>query len=163
MDSEFDLEARLGQALSAKGWSLAVAESCTGGLLGHRVTQVAGSSDYFMGGVISYSNRAKQELLGVAETTLLAHGAVSQETALEMAHGVRRTLKTDVGVAITGIAGPGGGTPDKPVGLTWIAVETPESLQARSFVFTGDRPSNKLSASQSALMMALDCLDGPDG
>jgi PncC family amidohydrolase len=155
MNPTFDLEQRLGGALTARGWTLAVAESCTGGLLSHRVTQVAGASDYFVGGVISYANQAKQDLLGVGEATLMAHGAVSQETALEMAQGVRRALGSDVGVAITGIAGPAGGTPEKPVGLTWIAVVTPAGERSQAFVYTSDRVGNKLEASESALTMTL--------
>jgi PncC family amidohydrolase len=163
MTEQFKLESRLGKALKARGWTLAVAESCTGGLVGHRITQVAGSSDYFLGGIISYSNYAKQTLLDVTESTLSAHGAVSQETAMEMASGARSALGSDVGIAITGIAGPGGGTPQKPVGLTWIAVVTPEAESVRSFVYTHDRVGNKLAASQSALTLALELVRDEDG
>jgi PncC family amidohydrolase len=163
MSEREDLEIRLGEALRAKGWTLAVAESCTGGLVGHRITQVPGSSDYFMGGIISYSNQAKETLLGVSHATLLEHGAVSEETALEMAQGARRALNADLAVAITGIAGPDGGTPDKPVGLTWIAVATPQSAKAQSFVFGADRAGNKQAASQSALTLAFEELQNEDG
>ncbi len=163
MADPLEFESRLGQALKAKGWSLAVAESCTGGLVGHRITQVAGSSDYFLGGIISYSNLAKQTLLGVAESTLSAHGAVSKETALEMAEGAKRALGSDVAIAITGISGPGGSTPQKPVGLTWVAVVTPEARAVRSFVFMSDRVGNKLEASQSALTMALELVNDAAG
>lgn len=156
MAQQLDLETQLGHALMARGWTLAVAESCTGGLVGHRITQVAGSSDYFLGGIISYSNSAKETLLRVAESTLAAYGAVSEQTALEMARGARSALGSDVGIAITGISGPGGATPEKPVGLTWIAVVTPEGETARSFVYDSDRAGNKLAASQSALTLALE-------
>jgi PncC family amidohydrolase len=160
---ELDTEIRLGRALSEREWTLAVAESCTGGLLGHRITQVAGSSGYFLGGVISYSNQAKHDLLGVEQTTLDAFGAVSRETALEMARGTRTALHADVGVSITGIAGPDGGTPDKPVGLTWIGVATPEGEQAQSFLYRGSRTDNKLSASQSALDLCLKVVETRHG
>jgi PncC family amidohydrolase len=162
MDTELKLERRLGQALKARGWTLAVAESCTGGLVGHRLTQIAGSSDYFLGGVISYSNDAKQSLLNVKEATLMAHGAVSEDVALEMAAGARRALGADVGIAITGIAGPGGGSEEKPVGLTWIAVATPNAERAWSFVFMLDRAGNKLAASDSALSLALEAVSEHD-
>jgi PncC family amidohydrolase len=162
MDTELKLERRLGQALKARGWTLAVAESCTGGLVGHRLTQIAGSSDYFLGGVISYSNDAKQSLLDVKEATLMAHGAVSEDVALEMAAGARRALGADVGIAITGIAGPGGGSEEKPVGLTWIAVATPNAERAWSFVFMLDRAGNKLAASDSALSLALEAVSEHD-
>jgi nicotinamide-nucleotide amidase len=161
--AELALEIRLGQALSARGWTLAVAESCTGGLVGHRITQVPGSSAYFLGGVISYSNQAKHELLGVALATLDSLGAVSRETALEMAHGAREALHADVGVAITGVAGPGGGSAEKPVGLTWIAVSTPDAEQAQRFVFGGTRSEVKRSASQSALEFCLEKVEAPGG
>ncbi len=101
-----------------------MAESCTGGLVGHRITDVPGSSTYFLGGVIAYAYEAKERLLDVRHATLYEHGAVSEQTALEMARGARRVLGADIGIAVTGIAGPGGGLPDKPVGTTWVAVST---------------------------------------
>src|SRR5215207_4159221 len=114
--SEF-LEGRVGELLNARGWTVCAAESCTGGLVMHRLTNIPGSSKYVLGGIVSYSNEAKQKLLCVHESTLIAHGAVSEETAAEMVQGVRAVFDADVAVSITGIAGPGGGTAEKPVGL----------------------------------------------
>ena len=117
MDTSMDqqLEARVGAALLARGWTVCAAESCTGGLIMHRLTNIAGSSAYVLGGVVSYSNAAKQKLLGVREATLIAHGAVSEETAAEMVTGVRALFDSDIAVSVTGIAGPGGGTPKNPL------------------------------------------------
>lgn len=155
LSSQAHLELAVAHALERRGWKLAVAESCTGGLLGHRITQVPGSSSYFLGGIISYSNQAKESLLGVSDETLARHGAVSRETALEMAAGACRALGADIGVSITGIAGPSGGTPDKPVGLTWIAVHSPRRAHAERFVFPGDRQGNRAAAAEAALKLLL--------
>ncbi len=114
--------ATLAERLRRRGWHLAVAESCTGGLLGHWITEVPGSSAYFLGGVIAYANALKCDVLGVPQATLERYGAVSASTAAAMARGVRRLTGAEVGVAITGIAGPGGGTPQKPVGTVYLAV-----------------------------------------
>jgi len=149
------LEARVGQALQTRGWTLAVAESCTGGLIGHRVTHVSGSSAYFLGGVISYANRVKVELLGVSPATLDTDGAVSQATAEQMARGARERLSADIGLSVTGIAGPTGGTPDKPVGLTWIGIAGPDGTRSQRFVFEGDRAAVKQQASEAALRLLL--------
>lgn len=116
--------------LRERGLTLAAAESCTGGLLAKRLTDIAGVSDVFMGGCVSYSNDSKTELLGVNPATLAAHGAVSSQTALEMARGIRMRLGTDIGISTTGIAGPGGGSPEKPVGTVYIAISTPSLERA---------------------------------
>jgi len=144
-----------GELLRSRGLSLAVAESCTGGLLGHRLTNVPGSSDYFVGGVVAYSYEAKERVLHVRHDTLYDYGAVSEQTALEMARGVRRLFLTDVALAVTGIAGPGGATPDKPVGLTYIALSARDEELCRRFVWEGDREENKAHSAQAALEMLI--------
>ncbi len=149
------LEIRVGQALRRRKWTLSLAESCTGGLVSHRLTNVPGSSEYYRGGIVSYANEAKVGLLMVRPETLAAHGAVSRETALEMAVGARRALSADVGLSVTGIAGPGGATPDKPVGLTWIAVSTPEGQAAVRQVWPGDREAVKAQSAEAALALLL--------
>lgn len=115
------LEEEIGELLKAKKISLSTAESCTGGGIAALVTSVPGSSEYFKGGIVAYANEVKEELLGVRPETLVAYGAVSRETVVEMAKGAMNRLKTDCAVATSGIAGPGGGTPEKPVGTVWIA------------------------------------------
>ena len=158
--SDEPLEIRLGELLRKRGLCLAVAESCTGGLIGHRITNVAGSSTYFIGGVISYANEAKTRLLGVRRETLEKHGAVSWETVLEMARGVRGALAADVGLAVSGIAGPGGGTPDKPVGTVWIGLSTPDKEQAWCYQLEGDRVQIKEGAAERALGHLVEYLNG---
>ena len=133
------LENYLGELLLRRHLHLAVAESCTGGLVGHLITNVPGSSQYFLGGVMVYSDEIKMKLLGVRQLTLLKHGAVSRETVLEMAAGVRKALAADIGAAISGVAGPAGGTPEKPVGLTWIGLSAPGVEAAWSYLWRGDR------------------------
>jgi PncC family amidohydrolase len=152
------IEMRIGELLRLCGWKLALAESCTGGLIGNRITNVAGSSDYFTGGVIAYAYEAKVKLLGVSRDTLNKFGAVSQETVLEMAAGARQRLEVDIAVSVSGIAGPGGGTPDKPVGTVWVGLAAPEGNQARVFHFQGDREQNKAAASEAALAWLLEYL-----
>ncbi len=146
-----ELEAEVGELLRAKGLTLAVAESCTGGLLAHLITNVPGSSEYFRGGVVAYSNQAKEQLLGVRRETLEREGAVSAATAQEMARGVRERFGSDLALAITGIAGPGGGTPEKPVGLVYIALATADSVHVERHLWEGDRLRNKLRSARRAL------------
>ncbi len=153
------LEAKVGSALNGRGWTLALGESCTGGLVAHRITEVPGSSEYFLGGVVAYSNAIKELLLHVKSETLETVGAVSEETAREMARGAREGMSAAVGVSVTGIAGPGGGTVDKPVGLTFISASTPEGEWAERHVFQGDRHSNKESAADAALKLLLEVLE----
>ena len=146
-----DLAAIVLGLCEARSLHIAVAESCTGGLLGARLTTVPGSSSVVAGGVIAYSNDVKERLLGVPAETLERHGAVSEEVAREMAAGARRTVGAEVGISITGIAGPGGGTPEKPVGLVWIAVDTPDGKRTHGSRFIGDRAEIRLRATQAAL------------
>jgi nicotinamide-nucleotide amidase len=152
------LESSVGELLRQRGLRLAIAESCTGGLLGHRVTNVPGSSTYYQGSVTAYAYEAKVRLLGVRWETLEYHGAVSQETVLEMAKGVRELLAADVGLSISGIAGPGGGTREKPVGLVWIGISTEGSQQAWQFNLQGDRLAIKEQSAEQALMLLVDFL-----
>lgn len=160
---EETLEEVVGRMLRAAGQTLAVAESCTGGLLGGRLTNIPGSSDYFLGGVISYSNALKEGLLGVPAATLEEHGAVSAETARAMAEGLRRATGASVGVSITGIAGPGGGTPEKPVGLVFIGVAaTGAATHAWRYEMWGDRPTVRARAVQQALVLLRDVLGGTE-
>ncbi|MCM0755882.1 CinA family protein [Desulfovibrio aminophilus] len=129
----------LGAALRARGLTLACAESCTGGLLAGALTSVAGSSDWFLGGVVAYHDLIKTRLLDVPETRLRRHGAVSEPVVAAMAHGARGAFCADLAVSISGIAGPGGGTPEKPVGTVWMAWASPEGVTTRKFLFEGDR------------------------
>ena len=139
-------------ACRRKGVRLAVAESCTGGMLGARLTAVAGSSDVFMGGVLAYDNSVKRELLGVTDAQLEQHGAVSEEVAATMAHSVRQRLGTEVGIAITGVAGPGGGTSAKPVGMVWVAVSGIRD-EARCLRLFGTRQEVRERSVQASLDM----------
>ncbi len=147
------LELEIGKLLRAKGLSLAVAESCTGGLLGMRITEIPGASDYFWGGVIAYSNAVKERVLGVPKEILDQKGAVSPECAEAMAQGVRKLLGADLGLAITGIAGPSGGTPEKPVGLVFIALAYPKGTLVEKWEFRGSRQGVRWSASEAALAL----------
>jgi PncC family amidohydrolase len=155
---EQNLETLIGQLLSKQKKTLAVAESCTGGLVGHRLTNVPGSSSYFLGGVIAYAYDVKTSLLGVRQETLELHGAVSRETVLEMAQGVRRALGADIGLSVSGIAGPDGGSPEKPVGLAWIGLSAGERLEAWQHQWQGDRQQVKEQTAQQALQLLYDHL-----
>jgi nicotinamide-nucleotide amidase len=159
------LERVVGRLLAARRLTLAVAESCTGGLLGHRLTNVPGSSNYFECGVVVYSNRAKEEMLGVPASVLRAHGAVSGPCSEAMATGICRASGSDCGLAITGIAGPDGGTPAKPVGTVFIGLAVRGAVTSRRFQFAGDRGSVKWQSAQMALDMLRRRLlsDGPAG
>lgn len=143
----------VGKLLSEKGMTLAVAESCTGGMLSNEITNVAGASKYFERGIVTYSNTSKSKLLGVSGTTIDRHGAVSEETAREMAVGVRENANVDIGIGITGIAGPSGGTPAKPVGTVFIGLATPKSITVDKFCFQRDRIWFKSLAAATALDM----------
>jgi nicotinamide-nucleotide amidase len=145
------MEEVVGRLLRESGKTLAVAESCTSGMLGMTITRVPGSSDYFRGGVLCYSNDAKMRLCGVAPETLAAHGAVSAETAEELARGVRSALGSDIGISITGIAGPGGGSAEKPVGLVYVGLADGAHSESRHRVMPGDRESVRERSAYLAL------------
>lgn len=145
------LEGNLGEWLKKNGKTLATAESCTGGLIGHRLTNISGSSDYFLEGAVTYSNEAKQNRLGVDPALIETHGAVSEPVAKAMAEGIRQKSGSDFGLAVTGIAGPTGGSPEKPVGLTFIAVTGAQGTRCEQFRFHQDRVRNKERAAQAAL------------
>ena len=146
---------KLVKTLIDRNLTCATAESCTGGGVGNAITAVPGSSAVFWGGVISYDNSVKRDVLGVPENVLATVGAVSQECAAAMAKGVRRLLKTDLAVSVTGIAGPGGGTTEKPVGLVWFGLATAAGVKTGSKVFPGDRAAIRAAAIEHALGLLL--------
>ncbi len=154
-----ELLLNVSQQLKTKGLTLATAESCTGGLLAHILTNISGSSEYFDRGVISYSNTAKQELLDVSEKTLKQHGAVSEQTAHAMATGIKKRSQADIGIATTGIAGPKGGTKDKPVGLVYIGIATSKNVSVKKYLFSGDRLQIKESTCNAALDLLFEYLN----
>jgi PncC family amidohydrolase len=154
------LEEHLGGLLREKQLRLAVAESCTGGLIASRITDVAGSSDYFEAGVVVYSNQAKQAFLSVPAESIEAHGAVSREVAEKMAEGVRAATGADIGLSVTGIAGPTGGSPEKPVGTVYIGLASQAGTFFRKFNFSGGRLEIKEQTSTEALQFAIDLLEG---
>lgn len=163
--NETPAERRINAILATNGerpatLMLATAESCTGGGVAARLTAVAGASDYFQGGIVAYSNEAKAKLLGVSRETLATRGAVSAECAREMAEGARHALDAAIAVSTTGIAGPGGATARKPVGLVYIAVATPEGVQAEEFHFPGGRAVITDAAAAAALLMLLRAVEG---
>lgn len=149
----------VGEKLTRKGLTLALAESCTGGKLGDLITEVPGSSLYFLGGVTSYSNEAKAEILGVDRNTIESKGAVSEEVARMMADGARDCFGADVGVGITGIAGPSGATPSKPVGLVFIAVTSKNAGICVENMFSGSRSEVKCMATEKAVLILDEFLD----
>ena len=150
----------IGDLLRVRRMKLATAESCTGGLIASHITDVAGSSEYFLGGVTAYAYEAKVALLGVSWDTLKTYGAVSRETVIEMARGVNKVLNADIAISVSGIAGSGGGFPDKPVGTVWVALVAPDSEWTRLFHFDGNRVQNKSSAADAALQFLMDYLTG---
>ncbi|MBN2556807.1 MAG: CinA family protein [Anaerolineales bacterium] len=152
-------EDQLAALLSRKNLTVAAAESCTGGKISDRITNLAGASHYFLGGIVAYSNQAKLSLLGVKEATLHQYGAVSRETALEMAVGARRVFSADLAIAITGIAGPDGGTAEKPGGLTWIGISSQAGTAAVRSLWEGDRLANKHASADAALNLLLETVD----
>lgn len=167
MDTAFaliPLENQIHDLLTNRETKLVVAESCTGGLVGHRITNVPGSSAYYLGSITSYAYQVKQELLGVSAETLNSKGAVSRECVLEMARGVRRVLSGGfpveqiIGVSISGIAGPDGGTPEKPVGTVWIGMSTDQGEWAWCFHWLGSRLENKEQSAETALQLIVDFL-----
>lgn len=147
------LEAVIGRLCVAQGKTLATAESCTGGLLAHRITSVPGSSAYFQGSVVAYANEVKVKELGVQEETLQQHGAVSEETVIQMAEGIRKKMGTSLGIATSGVAGPDGGTPDKPVGTIWIACADDQGTHTRLLTLARDRKVNVEYTVMAALYM----------
>jgi PncC family amidohydrolase len=156
---DMDAEERVGHLLREQAATLATAESCTGGLIGHLITNQPGSSDYFLGGVMAYANSVKNQVLGVRAETLAAVGAVSEQTALQMARGVCRVLGADYGLAVTGVAGPTGGTPEKPVGLVYIALVGPSVAVCERHIWSSDRLGNKELSARRAVQMLVEHLE----
>ena len=150
-EGDITLEEQVGKLLLEKKQTLALAESCTGGLISHRITRVAGSSAYYLGGAVTYANDAKMQFLGVQSETLEKHGAVSQQTALEMSRGIKQRTGATIAVSVTGVAGPSGGSPEKPVGTVWIGLASDTIHEARHYQFHGDRERIILATSQAAL------------
>jgi PncC family amidohydrolase len=153
LESAAALAVEVGRRLAATGLTLALAESCTGGLTGHLITDVPGSSSYFLGSAVCYAYSAKENVLGVRRETLQAHGAVSAECAREMAQGARRLFDADIAVSVTGIAGPGGGLPDKPVGLVFIHLSAAGAEIAERHVWDSDRAGNKALSAEAVLQL----------
>ena len=157
---ENSLEVIVGRLLEQRGVTLAVAESCTGGLVGHRITNVPGSSAYYEGSITAYSYDIKELILHVRHDTLYHYGAVSEQTAREMAWGVRRAFCADIGLAVTGIAGPGGSTPEKPVGLVYVALAASDGEWVEQHVWSGNRLENKEHSAEAALDLLRRYLEG---
>ncbi len=155
-----ETEKEAAHLLTRKNKTIATAESCTGGLIANRLTDVPGSSNYFMAGLVTYSNKAKRELLGVDDDVIKEKGAVSSPVAEQMAEGVRKDRRTDLGLATTGTAGPGGGTEEKPVGTVYIALSSKRNTESRLFHFSGDRQEVKDQISEEALEWIIETLEG---
>jgi nicotinamide-nucleotide amidase len=154
------LEKKIGRILQERALTLGLAESCTGGLLASRITDVPGSSVYFMASLVTYSNKAKTKFLSVPDKIIARYGAVSNIVAERMAKGVRAAAGVDIGLSITGIAGPAGGSPEKPVGTVFIALATRKEVFVRRFLFSGNRREVRKRSSEEALAMLLDSLEG---
>jgi PncC family amidohydrolase len=154
------IEETIGKILRERHLKIAVAESCTGGLIANRITNIEGASDYFEMGFVTYSNDSKELFLFVPEEIIFEKGAVSSEVARAMAEGVRENTGADVALAVTGIAGPGGGTPEKPVGTVYIGLAGRDSIHVRKFLFSGDRIAIKTQTSEEALKLVLHYLEG---
>lgn len=150
------LASRVQERFVERGWHLATVESCTGGLVGHLITETAGSSAYYLGGFVTYSDRLKGDLVGVPRDVLAAHGAVSAQAAQAMAVGGRERTAADLGAAVTGIAGPDGGTAQKPVGLTYVAVADDAGIEVRRHVWSGTREDNKRASAEALLQLILE-------
>jgi PncC family amidohydrolase len=148
-----------GSLLRQRGQTLATAESCTGGLIGHLLTEIPGSSDYYQGGLISYSDALKQSELGVETDTLASHGAVSAQTCIAMAEGARKRYGSDIAIAVTGIAGPTGDSPGKPLGLTYVAVADAAGHEVERHQWFGDRHRNKVASAAAALTLLVERLE----
>ncbi len=159
-EGETTLEKVVGELLHSKGASLSTAESCTGGYIAHLITSISGSSRYFKGSVVAYANEIKTDVLGVKKDTLLRHGAVSGQTVKEMAEGIRKKYISDYSISVSGIAGPDGGSDEKPVGTTWIAVAGPDKTLVKKFVFGKNRERNIRLAAVTALNMCRKLIAG---
>ncbi|MDL2251911.1 competence/damage-inducible protein A [Odoribacter sp. OttesenSCG-928-J03] len=153
---ENNIEREFGRIMREKGYTVSTAESCSGGYIAHLITSVPGSSAYFKGSVIAYDNEVKENILGVKRSDMIAYGAVSEQVVIQMAENVKKILKTDCGIATSGVAGPDGGSPEKPVGTVWIAVATPQGTTAQKFVFSSNRERNISKSSVKSLEMLLE-------
>lgn len=156
--TELSLAVRVGSALRAQQLTIVTAESCTGGLVATHLTTVPGSSDYYLGSVVAYSNRVKQQMLGVLDHTLDQHGPVSEQVARQMARGARLVFAAHCALSVTGILGPGGGTAQTPVGVVFIGLSTLQGTWVRRHHWTGTREANRQAAAEAALQLALDYL-----
>ncbi len=161
VDPLIEVAERVLTVCGERGLTLGTAESCTGGLVAHLLTEVPGASSVVRGGVIAYADDVKGDMLAVPADVLAAHGAVSAQVAMAMAGGVRRSVGCDIGVSVTGIAGPGGGTPAKPVGLVYVAVDGPGGAQVERHLWAGDRTANKRDSAGAALALVLRHLGVP--